>query len=386
MKLHELVAKWRAEAEQMSKRNPVTGKHEPGDIAEALTLEECANALEQADEYVQDNDPEAGKEAEKLRSGVEALIEEYAGVRDEIPSVLNDLQSLLDRVDARDSLKYLERKEEGVQHRASREPLPGERRMEHLMRDMEQLHLAFGHPVLEEPVPPDDINDLVDDDVNLSSKREMQERLMLRLRLVAEEFFELLKGAVGNGPQHLVEAAKGNIDTVLDKWRDNYDYNAIETADALTDLMVVTVGMGLELGMPLDRLWDEVHRSNMAKVGPDGKVTYREDGKVLKPEGWTPPDIKAALYDSKHAPELKKRLSAMFGTAPKVSLERAATALGVDLSNANHLGYSKPYKKMEVKVLLDNEELRTLRLAQVDIASDERGEVVILGKLAAENL
>lgn len=112
MKLHELVTKWRAEAEQMSKRNPVTGKHEPGDTAEALTLEECADALEQADEYVWDNDPEAGKEAEELRSGIEALMEEYAGVHDETPSVLRDLQALLDRIDARDSLKYLERKED----------------------------------------------------------------------------------------------------------------------------------------------------------------------------------------------------------------------------------------------------------------------------------
>ena len=39
----------------------------------------------------------------------------------------------------------------------------------------------------------------------------------------------------------------------------------------------------------------EVHRSNMAKVGPGGKVLRREDGKILKPEGWTPPDLKGVL-------------------------------------------------------------------------------------------
>jgi len=38
----------------------------------------------------------------------------------------------------------------------------------------------------------------------------------------------------------------------------------------------------------------EVHRSNMAKL-VDGKVIRREDGKVLKPEGWTPPDVKGAM-------------------------------------------------------------------------------------------
>lgn len=112
MKLHELVAKWRTEAEQMSKRNPVTSKYEPGDVAEALTLEECADALEQSDEYVWDDDPEAGKEAEELRSGIEALIEEYAGVHDETLSLLERLQELLDQVDARDALKYVERKED----------------------------------------------------------------------------------------------------------------------------------------------------------------------------------------------------------------------------------------------------------------------------------
>ena len=39
-------------------------------------------------------------------------------------------------------------------------------------------------------------------------------------------------------------------------------------------------------------MWDEVARSNLAKISPDGKVHKRGDGKVLKPEGWTPPNIK----------------------------------------------------------------------------------------------
>jgi predicted HAD superfamily Cof-like phosphohydrolase len=169
--------------------------------------------------------------------------------------------------------------------------------MKHLMRDMAKLHEAFEHPVMKTPVSPDDINDQVDDDVKLSFKRGMQERLMLRLRLVAEEFFELLEGAVGvGGPNKTnIDEAKYHISPVLEKWGPDDDYNAVLTADALTDLMVVIVGMGLELGMPLDVLWKEVHRSNMAKVGPEGRVIQRADGKVLKPEGWTPPRIAEAL-------------------------------------------------------------------------------------------
>ncbi|MBS7812310.1 pyrophosphohydrolase domain-containing protein [Roseococcus pinisoli] len=69
----------------------------------------------------------------------------------------------------------------------------------------------------------------------------------------------------------------------------------IEMADAIIDSIVVWTNLGLSLGLPMQALWDEVLRSNMAKIGPDGKVTRREDGKVLKPAGWTAPDIAGVL-------------------------------------------------------------------------------------------
>ena len=70
----------------------------------------------------------------------------------------------------------------------------------------------------------------------------------------------------------------------------------VETADGLVDLIYVCVGAALEFGIPLDRVWAEVQRSNMAKIDPvTGKVRKRADGKVLKPEGWTPPDIATAM-------------------------------------------------------------------------------------------
>ena len=62
-------------------------------------------------------------------------------------------------------------------------------------------------------------------------------------------------------------------------------------------MIYIAVGTALELGIPLEPVWDEVHRSNMAKVDPEtGKVRKREDGKVLKPEGWVRPDIAGAIY------------------------------------------------------------------------------------------
>ena len=61
--------------------------------------------------------------------------------------------------------------------------------------------------------------------------------------------------------------------------------------DGLCDLVCVVYGAALEFGIDLAPFWREVHRSNMAKAG--GPV--REDGKVLKPEGWVPPDIAGVL-------------------------------------------------------------------------------------------
>lgn len=62
-------------------------------------------------------------------------------------------------------------------------------------------------------------------------------------------------------------------------------------ADGAADSIVVILGAVIAYGIDLREVWDEVHRTNMAKQG--GKV--REDGKRLKPEGWTPPRIKEIL-------------------------------------------------------------------------------------------
>ena len=89
-------------------------------------------------------------------------------------------------------------------------------------------------------------------------------------------------------------------DILREEWRETDEAMAagdmVELADGLADIIYVAIGTALEFGIPLDRVWAEVHRTNMAKRDPaTGKVRRREDGKVLKPEGWTPPDIAAAL-------------------------------------------------------------------------------------------
>ena len=66
----------------------------------------------------------------------------------------------------------------------------------------------------------------------------------------------------------------------------------VEVLDALADIGYILAGTIINHGMQniYDDAFDEVHRSNMAKL-VDGKVLRREDGKVMKPQGWTPPQL-----------------------------------------------------------------------------------------------
>ena len=66
----------------------------------------------------------------------------------------------------------------------------------------------------------------------------------------------------------------------------------VETADACFDMMWVIVGYMLSRGWNCSRIWDEGALSNLRKIDNETKkVLKREDGKVLKPEGWKPPDF-----------------------------------------------------------------------------------------------
>jgi predicted HAD superfamily Cof-like phosphohydrolase len=93
-----------------------------------------------------------------------------------------------------------------------------------------------------------------------------QEQFKLYINLIEEEFKEL-KEAINNN-------------------------DMLETLDALEDILVVTIGAIHSAGMDGEGAWKEVMRTNFAKIDKEtGKVRKREDGKVLKPLGWTPPDL-----------------------------------------------------------------------------------------------
>ena len=68
-----------------------------------------------------------------------------------------------------------------------------------------------------------------------------------------------------------------------------------EIADALTDILYVTYGAGHAFGIDLDKCFKEVQRSNMSKLGEDGKPIYRDDGKVMKGPNYSEPNLKKVL-------------------------------------------------------------------------------------------
>lgn len=131
------------------------------------------------------------------------------------------------------------------------------------------FHRKFGVPVRETPGP-------------ISA-----DRIRLRLRLIAEEFLEVLE-ASGASPQYVGEAAE-LISYALYSGTQRLDI--VDLADGLADLDYVVEGARQEFGINGQPIAAEVHRTNMAKEGG----ATRGDGKILKPEWWQPPDIAGEL-------------------------------------------------------------------------------------------
>jgi predicted HAD superfamily Cof-like phosphohydrolase len=95
------------------------------------------------------------------------------------------------------------------------------------------------------------------------------------------------------------ELIREEVEELADALEDN---NIVEVADALTDILYVVYGAGHAFGIDLDKCFAEVQRSNMSKLGEDGKPILREDGKVLKGKTYSPPDLKTVLFgeDNEH--------------------------------------------------------------------------------------
>ena len=82
------------------------------------------------------------------------------------------------------------------------------------------------------------------------------------------------------------------IDEELTEFKDAIKNNDLkEAVDALTDILYVTYGAGHAFGVNLDECFDEVQRSNMSKLGKDGKPIYNQAGKVMKGPNYFAPLI-----------------------------------------------------------------------------------------------
>lgn len=93
------------------------------------------------------------------------------------------------------------------------------------------------------------------------------------------------------------------VSLIDEEVRELYDaitaQDEVETLDALVDILVVTIGALHSMGADAEGSWKEVMKTNFAKIDKKtGKVRKREDGKVLKPVGWTAPDLKPFLKKS----------------------------------------------------------------------------------------
>lgn len=136
------------------------------------------------------------------------------------------------------------------------------------------------------------------------SLKRIEDRIHLRMNLIAEEFGELIEAVYG----------EASADTFNEAWRriqkfDQKNRDLIETVDALGDLIYVVNGFALEAGVNLDNIVTHIHESNMSKLDDNGEPVVSDGvtpaaydgevkpkGKVLKGPNFWEPDIEGVLF------------------------------------------------------------------------------------------
>jgi len=107
-----------------------------------------------------------------------------------------------------------------------------------------------------------------------------------------EKFMRACDQTVGEFNEAQYRLYRNLIDEEVNELRQAVKFNdQVEQLDALIDILVVAIGAIHSAGFDAEGAWKEVMATNFAKIGNDGKVRKREDGKVLKPVGWTPPNL-----------------------------------------------------------------------------------------------
>jgi len=138
-----------------------------------------------------------------------------------------------------------------------------------------EFHEKFNHPIHTTPTVPE------------------TKIVKLRLALILEEFIELTEACVKNDT--LIQTLRSAMDQVKNITDADLQVDVVEVADALTDINYVTYGAGHCFGVNLDACMEEVQRSNMSKLGADGKPIYNEQGKIMKGPNYQAPDLKSVI-------------------------------------------------------------------------------------------
>ena len=139
---------------------------------------------------------------------------------------------------------------------------------------------------------------LADDGAAASLENMGNDRVDLRMKLIAEEFFELVAAVYNEQAAYELESAWNGLfsDGVTDERRND----VVAAADATGDLRYVIEGFDLAAGIPAEKVFDEIHSSNLSKLGKDGfpiisDGTLKPKGKILKGEDFFEPDLKAVI-------------------------------------------------------------------------------------------
>ena len=107
-----------------------------------------------------------------------------------------------------------------------------------------------------------------------------------------EKFGQEVKTKAEGPSEKIVKLRYELIKEELDEFEQALkDKNLKEVADSLTDILYVTYGAGHAFGIDLDKCFDEVQRSNMSKLGENGKPIYNEQGKVMKGPKYFEPNL-----------------------------------------------------------------------------------------------
>ena len=111
-----------------------------------------------------------------------------------------------------------------------------------------------------------------------------------------EAFGQEVRESVGFPSEKVVKLRLELITEELGELTDAVENeDLVEVTDALCDLLYVVYGTAHSFGIPIAAAFNRVHESNMSKLGEDGKPIYREDGKVMKGPGYSPPNLEGLI-------------------------------------------------------------------------------------------